>query len=121
MVGGLLKNWEMGANLDHVWGAEWALTRQSSGLSKKMALGHRSPAFCKLLDLETRVLSSRGSRVLIYTTGWQGFVNSLCVAVARIPKRNLQEGKIYLVHGFEGLVYILGSVDSEPVAWLSIT
>lgn len=66
-------------------------------------------------------LSSRGLRVLTDTTGWQGFVSSPCVAVARIPERNLQGGKIYLVRGFEGLVYVLGSVDSEPLAWLSIT
>lgn len=59
-------------------------------------------------------LSSRGLRVLTDTTGWQGFVSSPCVAVARIPERNLQGGKIYLVRGFEGLVYVLGSVDSEP-------
>lgn len=45
-----------------------------------------------------------------------GVVNSLCMAVARAPKRNFQGGKIYLVRGFEGSVYILGSVDSEPVA-----
>lgn len=45
-----------------------------------------------------------------------GVVNSLCMAVARVPKRNFQGGKIYLVRGFEGSVYILGSVDSEPVA-----
>lgn len=61
----------------------------------------------------THVLSSRGLRVLIDTTGWQGFVSFLCVAVARVPKRDLQGGKIYLVRGFEGLVYVLGSVDSE--------
>lgn len=45
-----------------------------------------------------------------------GVVNSLCMAVARVPKRNFQGGKICLVRGFEGSVYILGSVDSEPVA-----
>lgn len=49
-----------------------------------------------------------------------GVVNSLCMAVARVPKRNFQGGKIYLVGGFEGSVYSLGSVDSEPMAWLSI-
>lgn len=42
------------------------------------------------------------------------------MAVARIPKRNLPGGKIYLVRGFEGSPYIFGPVDSEPVAWLSI-